>query len=110
MWLCDDATVADLHQRYMGIEGPTNVLSFAQHEGEFGDVEPDVLGDVAISLETARRDAAEVGHSLDREVTFLLIHGVLHLLGYDHEGAHGHRAAQMEAREDELFRMLVDET
>ena len=110
LWLCSDATIAGLHQEYLGREGPTNVLSFAQHDGEFGGVEPDLLGDVAVSLETARRDAVVVGHGLDEEVAFLIIHGVLHLLGFDHEGEQAHRAAEMEAKEDALFRALLDET
>jgi probable rRNA maturation factor len=110
LWLCGDATIAGLHQTYLGQEGPTNVLSFAQHDGEFGGVEPDLLGDVAVSLDTARRDAALVGHGLDEEVAFLVVHGVLHLLGFDHEGEQAHRAAEMEAKEDALFRTLLDET
>lgn len=109
LWLCDDTTIADLHREYMGVEGPTNVLSFAQHDGEFGDLEPDLLGDVAVSLDTASRDAAEVGHPLDDEVLFLVVHGVLHLLGYDHEGDACHRAGEMESKEDSLFRALLDE-
>jgi len=110
LWLCDDPTMAALHAQYLGLAGPTNVLSFAQHDGEFGQVEPDLLGDVAISLDTAQRDAAQVGHSLDDEVLFLVIHGVLHLVGYDHEGDQAHRAEEMEAREDALFQTLRDET
>lgn len=109
VWLCDDTTIAGLHKEYMGLDGPANVLSFAQREGEFGEVEPEVLGDVAISVDTARRDAAEVGHPLEYEVAFLLVHGVLHLLGFDHEGGDREVAAEMEAKEDELFRLLIDE-
>ncbi|MDF1553435.1 MAG: rRNA maturation RNase YbeY [Deferrisomatales bacterium] len=110
LWLCSDATIAGLHQEYLGLEGPTNVLSFAQHDGEFGGVEPDLLGDVAVSLDTALRDAAVVGHGLDEEVAFLVVHGVLHLLGFDHEGEQADRAAEMEVKEDTLFRALLDET
>lgn len=99
----------DLHGRYLGDPTPTNVMSFAQREGEFGDLEPDVLGDVVISVETAARDAAEAGASLEDEVTFLLVHGILHLLGYDHEGDQAHRAEEMESREEEVYRLVLDE-
>ena len=109
VWLCDDAAIRDLHRRYLGDDTPTNVISFAQHEGEFANVEPDVLGDVAISVDTARRDAEEAGTALEDELAFLLIHGVLHLVGYDHEGGQAVRAAEMEAKEEELFRWAVQE-
>ncbi len=109
VWLCDDAVIRDLHCRYMGQDTATNVISFAQREGDFGDVEPEVLGDVVISTETARRDADEAGTALEDEVAFLLIHGILHLMGYDHEGDAADRAPEMEARESELYRLCLDE-
>lgn len=109
VWLCGDEAIRDLHRRYMGLDTPTNVMSFAQREGEFSDLEPEVLGDVVISVETAARDAEEAGSTLEDELTFLLLHGILHLLGYDHEGREAHRAAEMEAREVELFRLVTDE-
>lgn len=84
-------------------------MSFAQREGEFAELEPGLLGDVVISVDTAARDAAEAGTPVEEEVTFLLIHGILHLLGYDHEGAEAHRAEEMEAREAELYRLAADE-
>ena len=110
VWLCGDPDIRELHRRYFGLDTPTNVISFAQRDGEFGDVEPGVLGDVVISVDTARRDAEEAGKPVEDEVLFLLIHGVLHLLGYDHEGTESHRAAEMEAREAELYRLALDET
>lgn len=83
----DDDYIADLNRQYRGIDGPTDVLSFAMLEGPAMPGEEDelLLGDVVISLETARRQAGEYGHSLAREVAYLTVHGVLHLLGYDHE-------------------------
>jgi probable rRNA maturation factor len=110
VWLCDDPTIRDLHREYLGEDTPTNVISFAQREGEFGDVEPEVLGDVVVSVDTARRDAEEAGEALEDEVAYLCIHGILHLMGYDHEGAAAARAPEMEAREAELFRLALDET
>lgn len=109
MWLCRDDDIRGLHRQYFGDDTATNVISFAQRDGEFADVEPEVLGDVVISVDTAARDAAEAGEPLDDEVAFLLIHGILHLVGYDHEGDQAHRAPEMEARETELFRLALDE-
>lgn len=110
VWLCDDPTIQALHRDYLGKDLPTNVISFGQREGEFADLEPEILGDVVISVDTARRDSQEAGQSLDDEIAYLLIHGVLHLLGYDHEDEQGGRSEEMEAREAELFRLVLDET
>ena len=82
--LCDDAFIHPLNRDYRGKNQATDVLSFSQREGEFADANDPVLGDVIISVETAQRQADERGHHLGRELTVLLIHGILHLLGYDH--------------------------
>lgn len=85
----DDAFIAELNQQYRGIDGPTDVLSFALTEDEDDVVKvpgvPDILGDIVISLETARRQAGNAGKTEVQEVALLLVHGTLHLLGYDHE-------------------------
>jgi probable rRNA maturation factor len=84
----DDAHIRQLNRDYRGIDAPTDVLSFSQLEGEplasapTGAVQ---AGDVIISLDTARRQAAELGHALDYELALLAAHGGLHLLGYDHQ-------------------------
>ncbi|AGL00856.1 rRNA maturation RNase YbeY [Desulfoscipio gibsoniae] len=85
--LVDDEYITFLNGQYRGIDGPTDVLSFAMLEGPAmpGDEDEPMLGDVVISLETARRQAVEYDHSFTREVAYLTVHGVLHLLGYDHE-------------------------
>jgi probable rRNA maturation factor len=83
--LTDDAGIAALNAQYRGRPEPTDVLSFAQREGEGADPADPVLGDIVISVERAARQAEEYGHSLAREVAFLAVHGLLHLLGYDHE-------------------------
>jgi len=105
--LCDDDAIRTLNRAYRGQDRPTDVLSFSQEEGppmpsdgEDGAV-PRVLGDVAISIETARRQAREAGWTLQEEVEALLAHGLLHLLGYDHESTDDSRV--MRAREDELL-------
>ena len=82
--LCDDATIQELNREYRGKDRPTDVLAFAMREGEGGDVQPSVLGDVVISVDTTRRQASERGLAIVEEATFLLAHGLLHLLGYDH--------------------------
>ncbi|KYZ77030.1 rRNA maturation RNase YbeY [Anaerosporomusa subterranea] len=85
----DNATIHSLNRDYRGKDMPTDVLSFALNEGDeptIIDGPPEnLLGDIIISLEKAAEQAAEYGHSLEREVAFLTLHGLLHLLGYDHE-------------------------
>jgi len=83
----DDTYIQELNFEYRGIDSPTDVLSFAMQEGEAlpGQEEELILGDVVISLQAAQRQAVEYGHSFRREVAFLTVHGVLHLLGYDHQ-------------------------
>lgn len=87
--LADDAYIQELNCHYRGKDMPTDVLSFALNEGDEPEIidgpEENLLGDIIISLETAQRQAVDYGHSLEREIAFLTIHGFLHLLGYDHE-------------------------
>ncbi|HKM42966.1 MAG TPA: rRNA maturation RNase YbeY [Limnochordia bacterium] len=83
----DDKAIQVLNRDYRGIDEPTDVLSFPQDdEGGFGVYEdmPEILGDIVISLERARDQAADYGHSVTREVLYLAVHGFFHLLGYDH--------------------------
>jgi probable rRNA maturation factor len=100
--LVDDEEMAHLNQQYRGIEGPTDVLSFGCDDPcpTPGD-EPITLGDVVIAPEVAERQAAELGHTIEHELDVLLVHGVLHLLGYDHEAADD--AGAMAARESALL-------
>ncbi len=77
-------------------------------EGEGAGVQPDVLGDVVISAETAQRDAAEADKPFESELYFLLLHGILHLLGYDHERGSRAEAERMEQREREIFSVLAE--
>jgi len=85
------------------------VISFAMQEGEGEGVQPDLLGDVVISAETAAKDAAEAQVSFESELYFLLVHGVLHLLGYDHERGTQAEAKRMEEREREVFSVIREE-
>ena len=86
--LTDNAHIHELNRDYRGIDRPTDVLSFALNESEepeiVGGPETDVLGELVISVERAEEQAEEYGHSLRREIAFLTVHGMLHLLGYDH--------------------------
>ncbi len=92
---CDDATIRTLNRHFRAKDAPTDVLSFpagfAQPEG------PIYLGDIAISLETARRQADRAGVDLDVELGILLVHALVHLCGFDHETDGGEMAA-LEAR------------
>jgi probable rRNA maturation factor len=84
----DDEQIQEMNRDYRQMDRSTDVLSFAlcedTTEPEFHNEEDHLLGDIVISLETAKRQAEEYGHSLEREVAYLATHGCLHLLGYDH--------------------------
>lgn len=99
----DDDRIQEINRDYLGKDRSTNVISFAMQEGEGGDISPLLLGDVVISAETAARDAAEAGQAFAGELYFLLLHGMLHLVGYDHERGTEEQARLMEAREREIF-------
>jgi probable rRNA maturation factor len=96
--LVDDAEMRDINRRYRGIDRPTDVLSFSLVEGEDAAHRGHLLGDVVIGLETAARQARERHRALDDELLRLLVHGVLHLLGHDHERPEEARAMQAEER------------
>ena len=85
----DDAAIQELNRDYRDKDRPTDVLSFALNEGDEPEIvdapEEELLGDILISLETTARQAEEYGHTLERELAYLTVHGMLHLLGYDHE-------------------------
>lgn len=100
--------MADLNFKYRGKEGPTNVLSFSQIEGDRPGAQPDLLGDVVICTDRAADDAKELGYSEDEMVLYLLIHGILHLVGFDH--AVPPEAEAMEAKVERIFWQIVGET
>lgn len=111
--LGDDLLITPLNAEYRGVEEPTDVLSFPQWECEEPGVLPaeagdePLLGDIVISVETAKRQAAEVGHALEAELRVLLAHGLCHLLGYDHEDPED--APAMQAAEARLLDALADQ-
>lgn len=103
--LVGDRAMRTLNRRYRSKDRTTDVLSFSFREGMHGSVQSQMLGDIVISLPMAERQACEVGESVDREIDRLLVHGLLHLLGYDHE--RGERdARRMRNRERTLLEML----
>ncbi|MBI1821205.1 MAG: rRNA maturation RNase YbeY [Nitrospirae bacterium] len=100
----NDRAIQKFNQQFRKINKPTDVLSFPMgvsrvHPGA------NILGDIVISLETAQRQAESLGHSLKREVVFLLIHGVLHLLGWDHERS-AQEAKKMYKKQRDLLAMI----
>lgn len=94
--LVSDKRIAGMNRKYRNRKGPTDVLSFSYDD-------PEYLGDIIISVETAMRQAEEMGHSLEKELKVLLIHGFLHLLGYDHETDNG----EMRELEERLWKKYL---
>lgn len=101
--LTDDAYIREINRRYRDKDSATDVISFALNEGEepeiVGGPTLNLLGDILISVETAQRQAAAYGHSLERETAFLTVHGMMHLLGYDHI----EEADRIEMRKEEEY-------
>ncbi len=97
----DNQTIRELNREYREIDRETDVLSFPM-EDEGDSV---VLGDIVISLEKAKEQAEEYGHSLEREIAFLCVHSVLHLLGYDHETSQEDEK-EMFNKQDEILKIM----
>ncbi len=104
-----DRSIRRLNRDYLGRDKPTNVISFAMQEGEFPGLNPQVLGDVVISADTAAREAGEGDVSFETRLSFLLLHGILHLTGSDHERSGEAERLRMEVKEGELFALLTRE-
>ena len=101
----DDDGIAPLNQQYLGRQGPTNVIAFPMQEGQFSELSPHLLGDVVISVETCQREAQAAGIAFERRFIELLIHGILHLFGYDHEKSSA-EARRMEQKSEALLQRL----
>ncbi|NQT68917.1 MAG: rRNA maturation RNase YbeY [Desulfobacteraceae bacterium] len=101
----DDPQIAKLNKKYLNRHGPTNVIAFPMRQGEFANLTPQLLGDVVISVETAAREAKKSGISMQERFTQLLVHGVLHLFGYDHE-ENKQQARKMEEKSNELIKLI----
>lgn len=106
----DNEKIRELNQKFRGIDRPTDVLSFPllDYEGETDEPPVDelvgMLGDIVLSLEQAKKQAEEYGHSFEREIAFLTIHSMLHLLGYDHEKPEDEE--EMRARQREVLERM----
>ncbi len=105
----DNGEIQELNRTYLQRDRPTNVISFAMQEGTGTGLHPALLGDVVISAERAAQDARDAGIPFEHELWFLLLHGILHLLGYDHERGTAEQARLMEDKEREIFALLVAE-
>jgi probable rRNA maturation factor len=103
--IMDDAQIQALNHDYRGIDRPTNVLSFPMQEGEFSHITPGLLGDLVISAQTAAREAEDAGITLDERLSQLLVHGILHLVGFDHETGE-EDARQMETKSLALLKLI----
>lgn len=103
----DDKFIRSLNNKYRGIDKPTDVLSFSLKEGavKSPEVESDkLLGDIIISVETAQRQADTLNYSIEKELTVLLIHGLLHLTGYDHKKDKDYK--NMREKESEILKKI----
>ena len=105
IFFTDDEEISRLNQRYLGKTGPTNVLAFPISGGPPPDPETGMLGDVVISVETATSESKSIGEPLDETIFRLLIHGILHLLNYDHERS-ADDADMMEAEQRRLLSLI----
>ena len=108
LMLVDNQRIHSLNKEYRGVDRPTDVLSFALQEDveeePDGMFEDEMLGDIVISAERAREQAEEYGHSFEREIVYLAVHGTLHLLGYDHEEEQDKQ--EMRTKEEEVMTIL----
>ena len=102
----DDEQIKKLNKQYLGKNNPTNVISFPLQEGEYSEINPNILGDIVISVETAQKDALHGNLTLYQEIDFLIIHGILHLLGYNHENTSRKEIIRMHQKEIDLFKAL----
>jgi probable rRNA maturation factor len=100
--ITDDGEIRDLNREYRGVDRPTDVLSFSQMEGEGGDPDHHLLGDVVISWDRAVSQGEASGHGTRVELRRLLVHGLLHLFGYDHERDDEQKARMRELEEKYL--------
>ena len=104
----DDAEIQEINRQYRGVDRPTNVLAFAMEEGEPLPGAPRVLGDIVISGETIIREAPPLGYTDGEMFYFYLVHGLLHLIGYDHELGSEEEARQA-AETERLWSLIKHE-
>ncbi|WP_223144560.1 rRNA maturation RNase YbeY [Deferribacter autotrophicus] len=103
--LCDNDEIREINKQFRGMDNPTDVLSFPMNEDEISD---GMLGDIVISIDKAKEFSSEHGFPLDREVSFLYIHGLLHLLGFDHERSKQSEEEMFDLQEG-ILKSLINE-
>jgi probable rRNA maturation factor len=106
--IVDDLQIEKLNREYLSRYGPTNVLAFPMREGDFEDLNPQLLGDIVISIETAAKEGSKMGIPMEERISELLVHGILHLFGYDHE-VNEQDAHEMEKKSRQLLELTVKE-
>lgn len=104
-----DRSIRRLNRDYLSRDKSTNVISFAMQEGPFAELNPQMLGDVVVSADTCAREAEEGGMTFHGRLCFLVLHGILHLTGFDHERSGEVEARRMEEKEREIFKILERE-
>lgn len=105
--LVDDREITGINLAFLNRHGSTNVIAFPMREGAYGDLTPSLLGDVVICVDTAYRESRLAGRTLEQRLTELLVHGVLHLCGYDHENG-GRPARRMADKSRRLVKKIED--
>jgi probable rRNA maturation factor len=103
--LVDDFQIAKLNTKYLNRKGPTNVIAFPMRNGEFPNITPQLLGDIVLSVETAYKESKTASISIEKRLYQLMIHGILHLFGYDHEKSQK-EFLLMEAKSNELLNLI----
>jgi probable rRNA maturation factor len=103
--IVDDHQIEKYNRNYLNRRGPTNVIAFPMRDGAFSDINPELLGDVVISVETAQKEGTSVGITMEERFVQLLIHGILHLFGFDHE-KNQQEALHMEKKSKELLSLI----
>ena len=100
--MVDDQKISELNLQYLNREGPTNVIAFPMQEGDYSEINPDLAGDVVISVDTAKKESREAQMDFDERIDQLLVHGILHLFGYDHE----HTEAEAMVMENKALELM----
>ncbi len=103
--IVDDHQIEQLNITYLHRKGPTNVIAFPMRSDNFPAITPQLLGDIVLSVDTAYKESKAAGISVDQRLCQLLIHGILHLFGYDHEKSKK-EALRMEAKSKELLSLV----
>lgn len=103
--IVNDSQIELLNRKYLDRHGPTNVIAFPMRTDQFPNIQPNLIGDVVISIETAAKEAVIAGISIERRFFQLLVHGVLHLFGYHHEGTE-QEAKIMEQKSEDVLKLI----